>query len=303
MPTKGRHSPKRKQGQKYATQRATAKAVSKSRIAKQDREYRRKLKELQRIGAYQPQLRTRSEKKSHKPKLTKSRKATINARFRKFEQVVKGDVYIFIPFPTRSEQKRKDLTKKAKRNRFLTTRKGIAVPKRKGTRSAKITKNRRGEYVIKVKRVKEGPTGKRRTTEVIPIEPFRTPEDEIDRIMADAELLGPLGPDESLRFRVELYAEGEGFSRHIFGDLDALRSYLQDRYDFEGYEDFAMEFFRSITVIKVSTSATTVQLREESKRRNAKRNARRAEYRARARDRKKRVQAMFGRLDRGEPIF
>ncbi|MDE2020603.1 MAG: hypothetical protein KGJ13_09735 [Patescibacteria group bacterium] len=253
-------------------------ALDKQR-AKIDREYRRKLRQLEKIGAYEP-ARTKREKRTKTLKLTKARKAAINRQYKKFEEIITGDVYVFVPFPTKSKKKREEIARKAKRNKYRATKKGIAVHKGTGVSSAKMVKNRRGEYVIRVRRKRKGRTGSRKTTEIVPIEPFRTVDDEIDRIAADAELLGSLGKGESYRFRVELYADGEGFSRAIFGDVAALRRYLSDRYDFEQYPEFGMEFFQSITVMKVSASQALEQnaARNEYKRKryNERRRTRRA---------------------------
>lgn len=221
-----------------AKQAAKLKREYASKRAELDREYRKKLKALTEIGGYEPTSR----------KLTKSRRRSINQRFRQFEEFLTGDSYIFVPIPTRSKAKRKKAIKLAAQNQLPTSRRGVFVPKTKRTVSAKAVYSRKtGTYRIKIKKKKTGLTGEKTVTEILPMEPLGTLAKELDRIKGDAGLL-KLKKGESLAFKVT-FAGSEGYGHKIFSSPELLIKYLESEYQKAIAHKLA--FFRAVSVFKV----------------------------------------------------
>ena len=250
MPAKSKRTPKKKQLVKKrspnkgnsanSSQNARAKAHAAS-----ERAYLKRLRKLKTIGAYQPELK---KTRAGKPrKLTKAQKAAINSKFKKFEEFLTGDHYIFVPVPTRSKKKRAATIRLAKKNQLSTAPKGVFIPKTRNTKSAvMVASKRNGKYRIKVKKVKKGLTGKKTITEIVPIEPMGSLENELERIRDDAELL-ELEKGESLAFKVEM-GGNEGYSHQIFKTPELLKNYLSSQY----HQALAhkLAFFRAVSVFK-----------------------------------------------------
>lgn len=249
MPTKSRRAPKRKQPSGNRSlykvgdelRKKAAKKLAKEYAARRaalDKEYKKRLKALQSSGIYAPKSQ----------KLTKSRRRTINKRFREFEEFITGDYYVFVPFPTKNKSKRRAASKLAKQNEMNATRKGVFIQKTKDTVSAKMIYDHKSKsYRVEVKRKKIGATGEKDITEIIPIEPMGALDDEIARITSDAQALGPLGKKESIAFKVISNGE-EGYSHKIFGTVAELKNYLNARYG--SNIAFKVGFFRTLTVVK-----------------------------------------------------
>jgi ribosome modulation factor len=245
MATKSSRTPNKKQSTKKRSPNRGNKANSREKLDKArakahaavERNYRKKLRQLEKIGAYKPETK----------RLTKWRKAVINKHYRKFEEFLFGDHYIFVPIPTRSKKKRAATIKLAKKNQLPTAPKGVFIAKTKNTKSAVAVYSKRTKtYRIKIRKVKKGLTGRKTVTEIIPIEPMGTLENELDRIEEDADLL-QLKKDESLAFKVEM-AGGEGYGHQIFSDPAKLRNYLGSQYHQAMAHKLA--FYRAVSVFK-----------------------------------------------------
>lgn len=259
MPTKSRRTPHKKQSKKAKSpnkgDRAKAaklrQKLEKARTRKHarvEKDYRRKLRALEATGLYKPKKKIK--------RLTAARKKEINRRYSKFEDFLSKDAYIFVPIPTRSEKKRKAAIALAKKNKLATSPKGIFVPKTKHTVSAKAVLNKKkGTYRIKVKKVRKGKTGKKTVTEILPIEPLVSIEDELARIEDDAAAL-ELKRGESLAYRVTLNEEG-GYSWNVFQNPSQLKSYLSQGVSSArtGTPANRLQVYRSVTVMKVKHAA------------------------------------------------
>jgi ribosome modulation factor len=245
MATKARLSNNKKQIPKKRSPNKGSSAISREKllkarekaIARIDRQYRAKLRKLEKIGAYKPETRT----------LTRARKSAINKRYKKFEEFLSGDAYIFVPIPTRSKKKRAQAIKLARKNQLSTAPKGIFIPKTRNTKSAVAVYSKKSKtYRIKIKKIKTGTTGRKTVTEIIPIEPMGTLDNELDRIEEDADLLKP-GKGEALAFKVEV-AGSEGYGHQIFTSASKLRNYLGSQYHQAMAHKLA--FYRAVSVFK-----------------------------------------------------
>lgn len=252
MATKPRRSHKKKQliknrspnKGKAVKQRQKLEKARKREHARVERDYRRKLRSLESTGLYKPKKKIK--------RLTAKNKKEIARRYRRFEDLLQKDAYIFVPIPTRSPKKRAAAIKLAKKNKLATSPKGVFVPKTKHTVSAKAVLNKKkGTYRIKIKKVKKGPTGKKTITEILPIEPLVSIEEELERVESDAEALN-LGRGESLAYRVTLNDEG-GYSWNIFQTPEQLRSFLSQGVSSAhvGTPANRLQVYRSVSVMKV----------------------------------------------------
>jgi len=235
MKPKSRRPPKKKQPKKKKPLNIVA--LEKARKAS-EKAYLKKKTALTKRGIYEPTGK----------KLTKARKATINKRWRQFEEFLTGDFYIYVPFPTKKKKARKRAKKLSEQNQLKATRRGVFVQKTPDMTSAEMQYNKKEKtFRVVTKRRKTGPTGEKEITEVIPIEPMGALEKEIKRITEDAKRLGPLGPKESVAFKVISHGE-EGYSHKIFGSVEMLKRYLESRY--QTNVAFKVGFFRTLTVVK-----------------------------------------------------
>lgn len=249
MPSKSRRHSYKKQSRNSRSQLAAKKEKTAVKLEKrqarkravEDRQYKRKLKALYSTGLYSPKSR----------KLTKARKAEINRKFKEFEEFLTNDAYIYVPIPTRSKKKRRKALKLAKQNQLSVTQKGVFVPKTKTTKSAvAVYSKKTGTYRIKIKKRKVGPTGAKTTTEILPIEPMGSMEDELERIHDDAAML-ELQDDEALAYRVTLNEEG-GYSWRIFDKPDLLANWLDSGVSSGNRGTIAnrLQVYRSVSVFK-----------------------------------------------------
>lgn len=245
MASKSRRKANKKQSQKKLTPNAVkrGKALKKAQIqrdriaASNEKNYRKRLRQLKATGLYQPKS----------TKLTASRKAAINRRYRKFEEFLFGDNYIFVPIPTRSKKKLKTAIKLAKQNQMATAPRGVFIPKTRNTKKAVAVFSKRTKtYRIKVTKKKKGATGSKTVTEIIPLEPMGALEDELDRIEDDADMLD-IGKGDTIAFKVEM-GGGEGYGHQIFRDPKLLRNYLSSQYHQAMAHKLA--FFRAVSVFK-----------------------------------------------------
>lgn len=254
MPTKARRSPQKTQSRKS---RSPIKGKGREKLIKArerelkklDRDYRRKLRALEQTGYYKPKAKIGK-------KLTAANKKAIAKRYREFEEFLNKDAYIYVPIPTRSKKKRDAALKLAKQNKMVTSPKGVFVPKTKYTTGAQIVLNKKtGTYRIKVKKTKKGATGKKQITEILPIEPLISIEDELERVKSDAEML-KLQKGEALAYRVTLNDEG-GFSWNIFQTPEQLRSFLNQGVSSANYGTPAsrLQIYRSVSVMKVKRTS------------------------------------------------
>jgi hypothetical protein len=212
--------------------------------ARQNREYERELKRhmkaLEKIGAYRPTGKN----------LTKSRKREVRRRFRKFEEFLTGD-YAFVFIRARKPDRRKKALDLARENQMVTAPKGIFIERTRDFVKARARRDRKtGEYEIVVEKKRRGETGERETTEIIPLKPLGALGDELIRIKRDAEKLGPLGKNDRLAFKVYVN-DRDGYSHNIYGDPESLIFDLEQRYE-QMVPWFKHVFFRSITVEKTS---------------------------------------------------
>lgn len=252
MPTKSSKSRKIKQTAKsrrnqLKQREKTQKKLDRIRVRErkaQEKETKRRLKKLEQTGLYKPKRKIK--------KITKARAKEINRRYRRFEEFLSGDYYLYVPIPTKSERRRKTAIKLAKKNQIATSPKGVFIPKTRNTKSAKAKFNKKtGTYRVIVKKVKTGATGKKTITEVVPIEPLVSIEQELDRVQHDAEML-KLKKGEALAYRVTLNEEG-GYSYNIFQKPEQLRSYLAQGTSSaqRGTPANRLQVYRSVTVMKV----------------------------------------------------
>lgn len=251
MATRNRRTPHKKQPHKSIAAISSgeksriknARAREKLRKAKEkahariEKDYRVKLRQLEKTGFYQPKGK----------KLTASRKRQITRKFSEFEEYLSNDLYFFVPIPTRSKKRLRKTIASAKQNQLITSPRGVFIQKSPGMKTAKaIYSKKTKSFRIKTTRSKKGATGKKTVTEILPIEPMGSSEKELRRIKADAADMLPLKANQSLAFKVTM-AGGDGYSHAIFKDPDRLIKHL-DHYKLHGA--FRLQFFRAVSVMK-----------------------------------------------------
>lgn len=245
MASKSRRKPSKKQSRSKSSPNVVKRGKALTKAQKQrdkinasnERNYKKRLRQLKKTGLYRPKS----------DKLTKTTRAAINRRYRKFEEFLLGDNYIFVSIPTRSKKKLAAAVKLAKQNQLATAPRGVFIPKTRNTKKAVAVFSKRTKtYRIKVTKKKKGPTGSKTVTEIIPLEPMGALDDELDRIEADAEML-EVGKGETLAFKVEM-GGSDGYGHQIFRKPELLRNYLSSQYHQAMAHKLA--FFRAVSVFK-----------------------------------------------------
>jgi hypothetical protein len=229
-----KHKPTSKTNQEQKA-RARQKAHDKER-AQKDREYTKRLKALEKVGAYAPKS----------AKITKYRKTRINKAWSWYSPLLDKNSFFFIPTGKRGKQ----VIQRAANLDMITTVKGIFFQKPKG--AVKATLQTKGkEPRIKIKSYKEDAEGWRVREEYIPLVPTDALEKELERWRKEADRLAPIHIDQKQRIAFKVTEKDhEGFSRKIFHTIDDMIRYMQGYK--HAYGD-RVKFFRHITIVKTTT--------------------------------------------------
>lgn len=233
------------------------------------KEYKRKLKFLTKIGAYE----TQSES------LTRKVKSNINAAYKKFGQY--DDPKFLVVKPTKEKRDNSKILRQARELDMVTTKRAILIEKQ-GQRRATIKKNRKtGEFEIHLRgKVLRGTHKGRKIDTNIPLAPLSAIGDAKQKLRDMAHELGPLGPHDKLTFKV---VEGghTGYSHNVFGDIESLLRKLEQ---YEKSKPAMLNFFRHIIVEKTTTAEflrERKRRRDETNQRKQRRHPRRGPRRTR----------------------
>ena len=208
---------------------ASSKNRAKSQARKRENDYRRKLKALRAVGAYEP---TGDE-------LTRYRRGRINALWRSIGDKVAPREgaqrkYFFVGTDKLTGSERKKFLANARSLDIQTTHTGLWLEK-EGQRRAKLAWNAENqEYDIVLSgKIKWGVNKGKRITERLPIGPVDRIGRELERIENVAAKFGRLGKSEAIAFVVVEQGEEVGASQSTFSGANAaklLRDYIDTRY-------------------------------------------------------------------------
>lgn len=206
-------------------------------------EYRRKLKELRKIGAYEP---TSDE-------LTRYRKTQINKQWREYGSFLDDErrPFFFVPADKLTGPERKAFLANARSLSIKTTKTGLFL-QREGQRKARLVwDNENKEYdVLLTGKVKWGENRGKKIAHRIPIAPVDRIDRELDRLESKARQMGPLGKGEALSFIVIENGDMTGASRNTYHNPETLRKRLAE-YHVEN-KGHALAFLRLVVVQKTT---------------------------------------------------
>lgn len=219
--------------------RATSQATRRKNAEK---EYVRKLKALQSVGAYEP----------NSTELTPYRRSRINAAWRDLGQYLepgRREKFFFVPAPP---ARQKEFLADAKSLSLKTTKRGVILQK-EGQRRAKVRYDaERAEFDIELSgKIKYGENKGKRITTKIPIAPYDRVERERARIEAMARSFGPLKKNEAVSFILMENSKEVGASRSTFHSAEALVNYIDKNYHRDN-KAAKLAFLRLIVVQKTT---------------------------------------------------
>ncbi len=224
--------------------RATRKAKNR------ESEYRARLNELRKIGAYEPKG----------DELTPYRKKRINEAWRKVSRYVEPDVsgkrkFFFVATDKLTGKERREFLANAQSLDMPTTGKGVFIQK-EGQRKARLAWNSQNkEYdILLTGKVKWGENKGKAYSDRIPIGPLDRIEGELARIENVAKQFGTLKKGEAISFVVMEHGEEIGASRQTFsspGAAEKLRNYLDSRYHRDN-KAARLKFLRMVSVRKTT---------------------------------------------------
>lgn len=224
-------------------------ALKKSTILKRQREYKRKLAELEKTGLYLPKGK----------ELTRYRKTQINKRYRQYSGILESDDYFFIKPKGKAK---KPVLKQAKELNMQTTQTGIFMEKLGAKRATVRKSKRKGEYEIRLTgKVKRGKRRGKKYETLIPLAPLDSIVDEKFRLRSMANSFGELKKNERLAFKI---VEGgqENFSKSVFQNIQSLLKYLEK---YRKTDAERIKFFRHV-VIEKTTITGWLDAKEQAER-------------------------------------
>jgi len=206
-----------------------------------EKQYRKELDALIKSGLYSPKEK----------KLTAWRKREINRLAPQIRKFVNDPDYTFAAVPTRNKETREKIITRAKQLNFDTVPKGIWV-KKEGQRTARISKNRQGEFQITLSgKIKRGERAGKRITEKLPLADDVAVEHEEERLRKMAKAFGKLKKGERIAFGVRENGV-EGWSHMTFQNVDMLINRLRE---YKKTFPHRVNFYRHITIYKTETAA------------------------------------------------
>lgn len=215
------------------------------------KEYKRKLKLLEKSGIYQP-----LGADDHTPGaelLTKYRKSRINRAYAEYREYIDNprNPFFFVSADKLNSTDKKKFLRDAKSLQMRTTKTGLFLQK-EGQRRARIVKDKkRDEFdIVLTGKVKWGENKGKKISQRIPIAPEGRLEDERQRLEHMAQSFGPLNKNEALSFilyenNVEVGAH-RGTYDSVDGVMRALNAYHKDN------KAAKLAFFRLVTVQKTT---------------------------------------------------
>lgn len=215
------------------------------------REYKRKLKLLEKAGIYNPLSPTDATPGADI--LTAYRKGRINRAYAEYKEYIDNprNPFFFVSADSLNGRDKKRFLKDAKSLSMRTTKKGVFIQK-EGQRRARIVKDKkRDEFdIVLTGKIKWGENKGKKISQRIPIAPEGRLEDERQRLENMARSFGPLGNNDALSFvlyenNVEVGAHRSTYDS-VDGVMRALNTYHKDN------KSAKLAFFRLVTVQKTT---------------------------------------------------
>ena len=228
----------------------TSKKHANAQALMRKREYSRKLKELRKVGAYEPKG----------DELTPYRIKRINKAWAAVEEFIapppgSNKEFFFVSADKLTNKERRDFIGNAASLDIPHTPKGVFLQK-EGQRKARLAWNKDNqEYdILLTGKVKWGENKGKAISDRIPIGPVDRITGELQRIENVAKTFEPLGKGEALSFVVIEHGEEVGASISTFsspGAAEKLRDYIDTRYHRDN-KAARLKFLRMIKVRKTT---------------------------------------------------
>jgi hypothetical protein len=220
---------------------------AKRKAQKRERDYRHKLKALEKVGAYEPKS----------DELTPYRKGRINSLWKALGDKVEARpgaraTFFYVPADKLTGPQRKAFLANARSLDIATTKKGVFL-QREGQRRARLAYNKDNDEfdIVLTGKVKWGENKGKRIEDRIPIGPVDRIGRELERIENVASKFGKMGKGEAISFIVVEQGEEVGASQSTFSDAKRLRDYIDTRYHRDN-KAAKLKFLRMVRVRKTT---------------------------------------------------